>query len=35
VNTLTHLVAMLGGEPDDRLAAFGREIQATLARTAI
>jgi hypothetical protein len=35
VNTLTQLAAMLGREPDDKLAAWEREIQATLAKTAI
>jgi hypothetical protein len=35
VNTLTHLAAMLGREPDDKLATWEREIQATLARTAL
>jgi Protein of unknown function (DUF2785) len=35
VNTLTQLAAMLGREPDDKLAIWEREIQATLARTAL
>jgi len=35
VNTLTQLAAMLDREPDDKLATWEREIQATLARTAI
>jgi Protein of unknown function (DUF2785) len=35
VNTLTHLAAMLGREPDGTLAAWERDIQATLAKTAI
>ena len=35
VNTLTQLAAMLGREPDDKLANWEREIQATLARTAL
>lgn len=35
VNTLTQLAAMLGREPDDKLAAWEREIQETLAKTAI
>ncbi|HLB85275.1 MAG TPA: hypothetical protein VJK00_11105, partial [Steroidobacteraceae bacterium] len=35
VNTLTQLAAMLGRESDDKLANWEREIQATLARTAL
>ena len=35
VNTLTQLAAMLGREPDDKLANWEREIQATLGRTAL
>jgi len=35
VNTLTQLAAMLGREPDEKLADWEREIHATLARTAL